>query len=131
MRSSGSWSSSPWASSPLACLFAVAGALASRTEDLQSTTAPLTIVMMFVYVASFSLSGTALEVASFLPIASVVSMPGRILSGDAAWWEPALALAVMAAFWAATVAVGERIYRRSLLQTGGRVSWRQALHTAD
>jgi len=115
----------------LACLFAVAGALASRTEDLQSTTAPLTIVMMFVYVASFSLSGTALEVASFLPIASVVSMPGRILSGDAAWWEPALALAVMAAFSAATVAVGERIYRRSLLQTGGRVSWRQALHTAD
>ncbi|HSU74837.1 MAG TPA: ABC transporter permease [Terrabacter sp.] len=115
----------------LACLYAVAGALASRTEDLQSTTAPMTIVMMLVYVASFSLSGTALKVASFLPIASVVSMPGRILSGDAAWWEPALALGVMAAFSAATVAVGERIYRRSLLQTGGRVSWRQALHTAD
>jgi ABC-2 type transport system permease protein len=111
----------------LACLYAVAGALASRTEDLQSTTAPMTIVLMFVYVASFGLTGTALKVASFVPIASVVSMPGRILSGDAAWWEPALSLVVMAAFSAATVVLGERIYRRSLLQTRGRVSWRQAL----
>jgi len=34
---------------------------------------------------------------------------------------------VMAAFSAATVVLGERIYRRSLLQTRGRVSWRQAL----
>ncbi|WP_374970723.1 ABC transporter permease [Terrabacter sp. BE26] len=115
----------------LACLFAVAGALASRTEDLQSTTAPMTIVMMVVYIASFSLSGTALKIASFVPIASVVSMPGRILAGDAPWWEPALALVLMAGFSALTVAVGERIYRRSLLQTGGRVSWRQALHTGD
>ena len=82
----------------LACLYAVAGALASRTEDLQSTTAPMTMVLMVVYVASFGLSGKALEVASFVPIASVVSMPGRLLAGDAAWWEPVLALLVMAAF---------------------------------
>ncbi|MEW1952697.1 ABC transporter permease [Terrabacter sp. NPDC080008] len=115
----------------LACLYAVAGALASRTEDLQSTTAPMTIVMMVVYIASFGLSGTALKVASFVPIASVVSMPGRILAGDAAWWEPALALLIMAGFSAATVVVGERIYRRSLMQTRGRVSWKQALTAAD
>ncbi|HET9630778.1 MAG TPA: ABC transporter permease, partial [Terrabacter sp.] len=115
----------------LACLYAVAGALASRTEDLQSTTAPMTIVMMIVYVASLGLSGTALKVASFIPIASVVSMPGRILSGDAAWWEPALALVVMGVFSAVTVVVGERIYRRSLMQTRGRVSWKQALTAGD
>jgi ABC-2 type transport system permease protein len=37
----------------------------------------------------------------------------------------------MVVFSAATVAVGERIYRRSLLQTRGRVSWRQALQATD
>ncbi|MFM6851211.1 MAG: ABC transporter permease [Terrabacter sp.] len=115
----------------LACLFAVAGALASRTEDLQSTTAPMTTILMLVYVLSFGLGGTALKVASFVPIASVVSMPGRILSGDAGWWEPPLALVVMAGFSVATIVLSERIYRRSLLQTRGRVSWKQALTTPD
>jgi ABC-2 type transport system permease protein len=115
----------------LACLYAVAGSLASRTEDLQSTTAPMTMVLMVVYVASFGLTGKALEVASFVPIASVVSMPGRLLAGDAAWWEPVLALLVMAAFSAVTIVVSERIYRRSLLQTRGRVSWKQALSAPE
>ncbi len=115
----------------LACLYAVAGALASRTEDLQSTTAPMTMVLMVVYVASFGLTGKALEVASFVPIASVVSMPGRLLAGDAAWWEPVLALLIMAAFSAGTIVVSERIYRRSLLQTRGRVSWKQALSAPE
>ncbi|GAA2480574.1 ABC transporter permease [Terrabacter carboxydivorans] len=115
----------------LACLYAVAGALASRTEDLQSTTAPMTMIIMAVYVASFGLTGRALEVASFVPIASVVSMPGRLLAGDAAWWEPVLALLIMAAFSAVTIVVSERIYRRSLLQNRGRLSWKQALTARD
>ncbi|MGO4600177.1 ABC transporter permease [Terrabacter sp. 2RAF25] len=115
----------------LACLFAVAGALASRTEDLQSTTAPMTTILMLVYVLSFGLGGTALKIASFIPVASVVSMPGRILAGDAAWWEPPLALFLMAGFSVATIVLSERIYRRSLLQTRGRVSWKQALTAQD
>ena len=110
----------------LACLFAVAGALASRMEDLQSTTAPLTTALMLVYFASFGLSGTAAVIASYVPIASVVSMPARILAGETAWWEPILSLGIMAAFAAVTVVIGERIYRRSLLQTRGRLSWREA-----
>ncbi|WP_020142420.1 ABC transporter permease [Terracoccus sp. 273MFTsu3.1] len=115
----------------LACLFAVAGALASRTEDLQSTTSPLTTLLMLVYFASFALTGTPLKVASFVPIVSVVAMPGRIIAGDAAWWEPVVALLLMAAFSAVTVVIGEKVYRRSLMQTRGRMSWKQALRTAD
>ena len=115
----------------LACLFAVAGALASRTEDLQSTTAPMTMLLGVVYVVGFSVTGTALKVVSFIPIVSVVAMPGRILSGDAAWWEPVVALLVMAGFAAVTVLIGERIYRRSLMQTRGKLSWRQGLKSSD
>ena len=115
----------------LACLFAVAGALASRMEDLQSTTAPLTTALMLVYFASFGLSGTAAVIASYVPIASVVSMPARILAGETAWWEPILSLGIMAAFAAVTVVIGEKIYRRSLLQTRGRLSWREAYTTPE
>ncbi len=42
-----------------------------------------------------------------------------------------LALLLMAAFSAVTIVVGERIYRRSLLQTRGRVSWKQALSAPE
>src|SRR6478736_4782350 len=118
-------------------LFAAVGLVAVSFTDAstllptQSTTAPMTMVLMVVYVASFGLTGKALEVASFVPIASVVSMPGRLLAGDAAWWEPVLAILVMAAFSAGTIVVSERIYRRSLLQTRGRVSWKQALSAPE
>lgn len=115
----------------LACIFAVAGALASRVEDLQATTAPITTILMLVYFASLSLQGTAETIASYVPIASVISMPTRVLLGDAAWWEPAVALVVTVAFAAATVVLGEKLYRRSLMQTRGRLSWRQALATED
>ena len=111
----------------LACLYAVAGALASRTEDLQSTTAPMTTVLMVVYFASFGLSGKALEVG--------LVRADRVGRGDAGPHPrgrrrvvgAGVALLVMAAFSAVTIVVSERIYRRSLLQTRGRVSWKQAL----
>jgi len=115
----------------LACLFAVGGALASRVEDLQATTAPVTTILMLIYFASISLQGTAERIASYVPIASVISMPTRILLGDAAWWEPILSLIITVAFAAATVIVGEKVYRRSLMQTRGRLSWRQALATEE
>jgi ABC-2 type transport system permease protein len=115
----------------LACIFAVGGALASRMEDLQATTAPVTTVLMLVYFASLSLEGTAERVASYVPIASVISMPTRILVGDAAWWEPVVALVITVAFAVGTILVGEKVYRRSLMQTRGRLSWRQALATEE
>lgn len=115
----------------MACLYAVGGALASRNEDLQSTTSPMTMVVMLVYFASFGLSGTALQVASFVPIVSVVSMPSRVLAGGAAWWEPVVALVILAGFAAACIAIGERVYRRSLLQTGGKLTWRQGLRAVE
>jgi ABC-2 type transport system permease protein len=110
----------------LACLWAVAGSLASRTEDLQATSTPLTMLMLAMFFGGLSLDGRAQAIASFLPPVSAVVMPKRILAGGVAWWEPLVALGLLAVFAALTVWVGERLYRRALLQTGGRVSLRQA-----
>ncbi|MFB7796806.1 ABC transporter permease [Isoptericola sp. NPDC056134] len=111
----------------LAALYAVAGALASRTEDLQHTTTPMTMAIMGVYFLTFSASGTFETVLSYVPVANVVSMPVRVLSGDAAWWEPIVSLLILAAFAVVALLVSERAYRGALLQTGGRVGWRSAL----
>lgn len=110
----------------LACLWAVAGSLASRTEDVQNTSAPLTYVVMGIYFASFLLSGNALFIASFIPPVSAVLMPMRILEGGVPFWQPVVALALLIGFAGLTIILGERLYRRSLLQSGGRVSLKQA-----
>jgi ABC-2 type transport system permease protein len=110
----------------LACLWAVAGSLASRTEDLQATSTPLTMLMLVMFFGGVSLEGRAQVIASYVPPVSAVVMPKRILAGGVEWWEPLLALGLLGVFAAVTVWIGERLYRRALLQTGGRVSLRQA-----
>ncbi|MFI8975986.1 ABC transporter permease [Nocardia asteroides] len=115
----------------LASLWAVAGALATRSEDLQSTATPLSMLIMIVLFAGIFLSGTARVIASYVPIMSIVAMPGRLAEGTAAWWEPIVSLALMAVATYAIVIVAEKIYRRSLMQTQGRLTIRQALALED
>ncbi|MGW0247947.1 ABC transporter permease [Nocardia goodfellowii] len=115
----------------LASLWAVAGALATRSEDLQSTAMPVSMFIMLVLFAGIFLSGTALTYASYVPIVSIVGMPGRLAAGTAAWWEPFIALALMAAATYGIVLVAEKIYRRGLMQTQGRLTIRQALEVED
>ena len=115
----------------IACLWAVAGALASRTEDLQSTSTPITMLLLAIFFGSAFLDGTAQTVVSYLPPASALLMPQRILEGNAAWWEPVVALVILLAAASAVIVAAERLYRRSLLQTQGRLSLRQAWSTPE
>ncbi|MDR7383149.1 ABC transporter permease [Promicromonospora iranensis] len=111
----------------MAALYAVAGSLASRTEDLQYTTSPLMMLLMGVYVVTFSADGTFERVLSYIPPASIVSMPVRVLNGDALWWEPLVSLLILVVATLGAVLLSERAYRGALMQTGGRVSWKTAM----
>jgi len=111
----------------LACLWAVAGSLATRNEDLQSTTPLLTTVLVGALMVGFVGAGLVRTIGSYVPIVSVVAMPQRVLAGDATWWEPILSLLVTLAFAAFAVVVGERLYRRSVMQTQRRLTIREAM----
>ena len=87
--------------------------------------------MMAVFFGSFLFEGTALTVASYVPPFSCVLMPMRVLAGDAAVWEPVVALVILLGAMGATVVFAERIYRRALLQTQGRVTLKPAWRAAD
>lgn len=115
----------------LASLWAVAGSLATRAEDIQSTATPLSLLIVGVLFAGIFLSGAARVVASYVPVVSIVAMPGRLAEGTASWWEPLIALALMAAATYGIVVIAEKIYRRSLMQTQGRLTIRQALQVQD
>jgi len=113
----------------LACLWAVAGALASRTEDVQSTSTPLTMLTMAMFFAALLVDGSAKTVLSFVPPFSSIIMPIRVLEGSAPWWQAVLALGILVVTAGLIVRVAARLYQRSLLQTSGRLSLKQAWST--
>lgn len=115
----------------LACLWAVAGALASRTEDVQSTSTPLTMLTLAVFFSAMLATGTVKTVLSFVPPFSAILMPVRVLEGSAPWWQALVALAVLVATAGLVVVAAARLYQRSLLQTQGRLSLREAWSTPE
>lgn len=111
----------------LACLWAAAGAFASRSEDLQSTTTPLMVLVFApLFAALYVPDGVARTVLSYVPFSSPLLMPVRLIEGDAAPWEAALAAVLLLAACVVSVRLGERLYRASLLRTRGRTTLRQA-----
>lgn len=110
----------------LACLWAATGAMATRVQDISNTTMPLMMILMFVYFAGFFARGTVATVLSYVPVASSVMMPQRLLSGQATWVDALIALVLCALFMAVAIKVGEGIYRRGILKTSGILKLKEA-----
>lgn len=111
-------------------LFAVAGSIVSRQEDLQTTMTPLTILIIASFIIGLSATGdpdsTLAVVASLLPFSSPLVMPTRIVLGDAASWEVVASLAISVVSTAALIPIATKVYSRALLRPG-RVRIRQVL----
>lgn len=113
----------------LASLFAAAGAMVSRQEDIGSTTTPLTFLVMAPYflVIFFNDNPVVMTIMSYVPFSAPVGMPVRIFLGEAEWWEPLLSLAILLATCVAAIWVGAKIYENSILRMGARVKLSEAL----
>lgn len=110
----------------VACVWAVAGSVATRSEDLQATTMPVTFVVMGALFAGIFATGKALVVLSFVPLISSVAMPVRMLQGAVPWWQPVVAGALVLAAAALLVRLGARLYEGSLLRTERRTTLKEA-----
>jgi ABC-2 type transport system permease protein len=116
----------------LACLWAVAGSLASRVEDLQSTTMLMQATVMVPFFASIFVTepGRVQEVLSYIPFTAVLMMPARVINGTAASWEPWVAAGIVLATAALFVVLGARLYEGSVLHTSNRTRLVQAWRSA-
>lgn len=111
-------------------LFAVAGSIVTRSEDLQTAMTPLTIVIVASFFIGLSAaddpSTTLATVAALLPPSAPLVMPSKIVLGDA---SVALAIASAVISLAATALlfpIATKLYSRAVLQSG-RVGIRQIL----
>lgn len=113
------------------CLFAVAGAIVSRQEELQSTTTPFTIVIFLAFFLAFAAlddpDSTLARASSFIPPVAPLVMPPRMAVGQVPAWEVALSVALIVATTAALVPLAARLYAGAVLRTGARVKLREAM----
>ena len=114
-----------------AVLYAAGGSMVSRQEEIQSTTMPVLLVLIgSLYLGLFgvdNLDTTFYTVMSFVPPFSAVLMPMQVAVGNATFVEVVASIVVMAAATAACAWLAAGIYQRSVLRTGAKVSWKEAI----
>jgi ABC-2 type transport system permease protein len=110
------------------CAFAVAGALVPRQEEIQSVTAPLTIIILASFFLSFGAlddpSSSLAHVLSFVPPSAPMIMPVRLIAGDASAGEVVASVALTLTAAVALIALAARVYGAAVLRTGSRVTLR-------
>ncbi len=113
-----------------ATLFAMAGSVVSRVEDLQSAVMPVIIVLVFaLFGAQFALNdptGTIATAAGLIPLTAPIVQPILFALGVASWWQTLLALTLAIGAIAVMLPISARIYRGGVLRTRGRVAFRDA-----
>ncbi|MEP7034375.1 MAG: ABC transporter permease [Actinomycetota bacterium] len=111
--------------------YAAAGSLVSRQEDVNAAATPITMLVTVGYVlAQVTLAdpeGNVASVMSWIPPFSAMLMPLRIASGTTNVVQVVGSVVLMLLVTAVLARVAARIYERSVLRTGSRVSWREAL----
>jgi ABC-2 type transport system permease protein len=111
--------------------YAALGALVSRQEDLEATTAPVNVLLIAAYLGANAAiqnpGGTWAQIAAFLPPLSPLIVPTRVVLGDmgAIGLVVAVAVTLLATFLLIRAAAA--VYERSILRIGAPINLRSAL----
>jgi ABC-2 type transport system permease protein len=112
-------------------LYAAAGSMVSRIEDVQQAVGPLIYLAMAGYLISFVAlndpDGQWVAIASLVPFFSPYLMPARMLMGNPATWEVMTAIVLLVITLVIAIWVASRIYSAGVLLYGQRVGIRSVL----
>jgi ABC-2 type transport system permease protein len=117
-----------------ATLFAAAGSLVTRMEELQNVIVPINLTILVSFFISIGAlqdpNGRLQVIASLLPTSSALAMPVRIVLGAAPGWQIALSLTLLIGSTILLVPLAARLYSGAVLRTRGRVKIREAWRSA-
>lgn len=118
-----------------ATLFAAAGSLVTRMEELQNVIVPINLTILVSFFISIGAlqdpNGRLQVIASILPTSSALAMPVRIVLGAAPGWQIVLSLMVLVGSTVLLVPFAARLYSGAVLRTRGRVRIREAWRSAE
>ena len=113
-------------------VYAAAGSMVERQDQVQSLVLPLSLPMIFGYImaltgASAGSPSALLKVLAYLPPTAPFAMPVLVGFGAVTWWEflGSAIISVMCTIGIARVAA--TVYRRAILRTGARVRLREVI----
>jgi ABC-2 type transport system permease protein len=111
-------------------VYAAAGSLAERQDQVQSLVLPLSVPLIFGYIVSLIgvSSGNAsllVKVLAYLPPTAPFAMPTLVGFGEVTWWQFLLSVVVSVVCTVMVARVAARVYRTAVLRTGGRVRLRE------
>jgi ABC-2 type transport system permease protein len=118
-----------------ALLFAAAGSMVSRQEDVSVVALPVISVLVATWILALTVAAPdpgsiGTTVLSFIPVMSPVIMPVRIAAGVAPFWQVATSVVLVIATIFLFAAIAGRIYRNSVLRVGRRVTLSEAFGLA-
>ncbi|MEJ6951859.1 ABC transporter permease, partial [Natronospora cellulosivora (SeqCode)] len=112
-------------------IYGALGALVSRTEDVNSSATPITIIFIGVFLVSVmgmqNTEGILLRVASHIPFSSSMAMFVRISMGSVSTIEILLSLLILLVSTVLVGIVGAMIYRMGTLMYGNPVKLKDAI----
>jgi ABC-2 type transport system permease protein len=113
-------------------MYAAAGSLGERQDQVQSMALPLSAPLIFGYIVSLvgvSSGNPSLlvKVLAYVPFTAPFAMPTLVGFGEASWWQFLLSVLItlVCTFFVARLAAA--VYRGAVLRTGGRVRIRELL----
>ncbi|MEJ6550854.1 ABC transporter permease [Corynebacterium sp. USCH3] len=115
-------------------LYAAAGSLVSKAEDLGSTQMPVMLTFFTVlYPPIFGWSApdsTVMEVLAWIPPMSLGVAPMRYAAGDMSFGLLAASYGVLALTTLLVLLLVARIYRGSILNNGKKMTWMRAIRSS-
>jgi len=116
-------------------LNAAAGSVVNRQEEASSMAFPIQLPLLIGYLSTIGALSSGddsalLRILSFLPPTAPVTMPIRIAIGAAKPWQVAASLVLLVGGIVVVARLASRVYARSILRTGKRLKFRQALRAA-
>lgn len=119
----------------LSWVYAAAGSLVERQDQVQSLAIPLVIPLVVGYVAAISAvasghSSSFVVVLAYLPPTAPFAMPALVALHAVSWWQFLLSVVITLVSTVVTARVAATVYRRAVLRTGGRVRLREVLGSA-
>ena len=116
-------------------VYAAAGSMAERQDQVQSLAFPLSLPIIFGYIMALTAIGsgspsTLFEVLAYLPPTAPFAMPVLVGLGSVTWWEFAASAGLSIVCTVGVARLATSIYRRAILRTGRRVQFREIFSRA-
>jgi ABC-2 type transport system permease protein len=113
-------------------VFAAAGSLVERQDQVQAITIPITIPLMIGYISSLTAINSShasvyITTLAYLPPTAPFAMPVLVSLHAANWWEFTLSALISLASTVVMARFASVVYRRAVLRTGRRVALREVL----